>query len=67
MMTKEVWDSLSQKEQLARLGDILAQLEVIANGKHELTGTGESGRIPAIKKALEEQVLNILEWKNTNL
>lgn len=63
MITKEVWDGLTPEQKSNRLAEALTELCDIDDGKHALSGKPEQGRLTQIRKDLEEQVLQIVEWE----
>ena len=65
MITKEIWDNLTEAQQHTRLVDALSELYKIDHRKHELSGELGQGRLAFVKKDLEALVLKFIEWKNT--
>lgn len=63
MITKEVWDGLTQVQKQERLRVALSELCDIDDGKHALSGTPEQGRLTQIRIDLEQLVLQITEWE----
>lgn len=66
MITKEIWDSLSATQKRERLAETLTQLHNIEEGRHELSGKPEQGKLSFIKKDLEELVLKFIELESPN-
>jgi hypothetical protein len=64
MLDENIWLQLSEDEKFAELQTYLAALVVIENGMHELSNTSEQGRLPAIRKELEEKIFKVIELEN---
>lgn len=63
MITKEVWLSYPQEKKKQEIESCLRQIVDIEEGKHNLSGTKEQGRLSQVRKDLETFILNTLDWE----
>lgn len=64
MLDENIWAQLSESEKFLELESYLNQLIAIEKGKHELSNTEQQGRIPELKKQLEEKIFKIIDLEN---
>ncbi len=64
MLDENVWMQLGEDEKFAELQTYLDAFIKIEKGLHELSNTREQGRLPAIKKELQQVIFKIIELEN---
>lgn len=62
-ITKAMWDSWAPLMRTEKFAEVLTILHSIDQKTHPLYGTNQAGRLPGLKKELEEQVAQYLEWE----
>lgn len=64
-MTREQWLGLSPENKLREISFRLRELIAIDKKIHPLYNSGnQQGKIPSVRKQLEIDLLNFLEWEN---
>ena len=64
MLDENVWMQLSEDEKFAELQKYLDAVIKIEKGLHEFSNTREEGKLPSIKKELQQIIFKIIELEN---
>jgi len=64
MLEENIWLQLSDDEKFTELETYLNELIEIEKGCHELSNTEGQGKLPNIKKTLNDKIFKIIELEN---
>ena len=64
MLDEKIWLSLSDEDKFVEIQQYLNQLLAIEEGRHELSNTSAQGKLPSIRKELEDKIFKIIELDN---
>lgn len=63
-VTKELWHSFGKEKKVEILSKRLTRLIKVDKGEYPFYNGFRQGGLPAVKKKLETQILQFIDWEN---